>query len=92
MLNIFTARDAELYILDHNTMYFVGRDWNPNAKESEIDYDNLVIPDCGAGYYEEEISDFNLFTGNLKTQFNQKKKYLQRLYYILCNYNCISIF
>src|SRR5690554_7816210 len=27
LLDIFAKRDAELYILDHNTMYFAGRDW-----------------------------------------------------------------
>ncbi|WLD22612.1 hypothetical protein NU10_07640 [Flavobacterium dauae] len=71
VLNIFNEREAELYILDNNTMYFVGRDWDPNAKESE--FDNLPFFTCTNGYDYENTSDLDLFIKNFKEQFSQNK-------------------
>lgn len=89
MLNIFTERDAELYILDNTTMYFVGRDWDPNAKE--LEFDDLPFFTCTSGYDYEEISDFKLFTDTLKTQFSQNK-IIYRAYVVLFLITIISIF
>src|SRR5690554_665635 len=76
VLNIFSERAAELYILDHNTMYFAGRDWDPKAEESEIDFNDLVIFTCGSGYYNEvNEQTFNIRKelNNIKSQFSQNK-------------------
>ena len=74
VLNIFNEREAELYILDHNTMYFVGRDWDPNAKDSEIDFEDLVFLDCSGWSNDvEDNNNLKSFINNLKTQFNQNK-------------------
>lgn len=75
VLNIFNEREAELYILDHNTMYFVGRDWDPNEKKSEIYYEDLIIYQCSGGYFggvdETENNKFILFIKSFKNHFNQ---------------------
>ncbi|MBA5793687.1 hypothetical protein H1R17_12640 [Flavobacterium sp. xlx-214] len=71
VLNIFNEREAELYILDNNTMYFVGRDWEPKSEESEIDSLPFLI--CTSGYDHEEVSNFETFIKNFKQQFNQNK-------------------
>lgn len=77
VLNIFNERNAELCILDKNTMYFVGRDWDPNAQETEIDNEDLIFYQCSGGYFggvdEKENSYFRTFIKNFKTQFNQNK-------------------
>lgn len=77
VLNIFSERDAEIYNLNTNTMYFVGRDWDPNAQETEIDNEDLIFYQCSGGYFggvdEKENSYFRTFIKNFKTQFNQNK-------------------
>src|SRR5690606_41862785 len=40
ILNIFNERQAEMYILDHNTMYFVGKDWKPPLYKDEHEEGN----------------------------------------------------
>lgn len=72
VLNIFTKRNAELYILDHNTMYFLGRDWNPKEEASDIS--------CGFGTFWENDNvkgeqkfSFKKELNNLKIQFQQNK-------------------
>lgn len=75
LLNIFEKRGAEMYLLDNNTMYFVGKDWSP-IEESEIDFDNLVHFTCGSGYYNErDEQTFNIRKelNNLKFHFLQNK-------------------
>nr|WP_298005224.1 hypothetical protein [uncultured Flavobacterium sp.] len=73
ILNIFNEREAQMYILDHNTIYFVGRDWKPPSPDDEkleplsMIYCTSVIID-----FESE-SNFHQIWGNLKTQFNQNK-------------------
>lgn len=71
VLNIFNEREAELYILDNNTMYFVGRDWEPKSEESEIDSLPFLI--CTSGNDYEEVSNFEIFIKNVIQQFNQNK-------------------
>ena len=77
VLNIFSERDAEIYNLNTNTMYFEGRDWDPNAQETEIDNEDLIFYQCSGGYFggvdEKENSYFRTFIKNFKTQFNQNK-------------------
>ena len=77
VLNIFSERDAEIYNLNTNTMYFEGRDWDPNAQETEIDNEDLIFYQCSGGYFggvdEKENSYFKTFIKNFKTQFNQNK-------------------
>ena len=74
VLNIFYERDAELYILDHNTMYFVGRDWKPIKED-----DPKIIPlECWTiwandNIVNEEKTNFKSFINSLKAQFNQNK-------------------
>lgn len=95
VLNIFTERDAELYILDNNTMYFVGRDWDPNTKESEIDYEDLIFYQCSGGYFggvdETENSNFRSFINSFKNQFNQNK-IIYSSYIIFVLLTILSIF
>ena len=66
-----------MYALDNNTMYFVGKDWDPNAKESEVDYDDLIFYHCSGGNFggldEKENNKFKSFVNSLKGQFNQNK-------------------
>lgn len=72
VLNIFTERDAELYILDHNTMYFVGRDWQPIIEND----DEEGLPALPLDYFGCELilaGDFNHENSSLKEQFNQNK-------------------
>ena len=76
VLNIFNERNAEIYTLDNNTMYFVGRDWDPNAKESEIDNEDLIFYQCSGGYFggvDETESKFRSFINSFKNQFNQNE-------------------
>lgn len=70
VLNIFNKRNAEIYSLNNNTMYFIGRDWNPNQD---------VLPFCGTIWENdivddrEKTFDFIRTFKNIKTQFNQNK-------------------
>jgi len=80
VLNIFSEQDAEMYILDHNTMYFVGRDWNPEVEIYDNDEGLPSLPldyfGCKlilAGDYNEQNINLNSFINNLKTQFLQNK-------------------
>ncbi len=76
VLNIFNERNVEIYTLDNNTMYFVGRDWDPNTKESEIDNEDLIFYQCSGGYFggvDETESKFISFINSFKNQFNQNK-------------------
>ena len=76
VLNIFNERNAEIYTLNNNTMYFVGRDWDPNAKESEVDYDDLIFYQCSGGYFggvDETESKFRSFINSFKNKFNQNE-------------------
>jgi len=73
VLNIFTERDAELYILDNNTMYFVGRDWKPPSPDDE-NLEPLDMFYCTSGIsYSEPESNFSQIWNNLKRQFLQNK-------------------
>lgn len=74
LLDIFAKRDAELYILDHNTIYFAGRDWDPKAEKLKIDFDDLVIFTCGSGYYNE----VNEQTFNIRKELNNIKSYFSQ--------------
>jgi len=95
VLNIFNERNAEIYTLDNNTMYFVGRDWDPNAKESEIDYEDLIFYQCSGGYFggvdETENSNFRSFINSFKNQFNQNK-IIYSSYIIFVLLTILSIF
>lgn len=95
VLNIFNERNAEIYTLDNNTMYFVGRDWDPNAKESEIDYEDLIFHQCSGGYFggvdETENSNFRSFINSFKNQFNQNK-IIYSSYIIFVLLTILSIF
>lgn len=74
VLNIFNERDAELYILDNHTMYFVGRDWKPPSVDDENlePLDDMFYCTSGLSYSEPE-SNFQQIWNNLKTQFSQNK-------------------
>ncbi len=73
VLNIFNEREAELYILDHNTMYFVGRDWKPPSPDDEkLEPMGMFYCTSGLSYSESE-PNFQQMWGNFKTQFNQNK-------------------
>ena len=73
VLNIFTERDAELYILDNNTMYFVGRDWKPPSPDDEK-LEPLEMFYCTSGIsYSEPEYNFSQIWDNLKTQFSQNE-------------------
>lgn len=73
VLNIFTERDAELYILDHNTMYFVGKDWKPPSPDDEnLEPLDMIYCTSGINDFETE-SSFQQIRDNLKTQFLQNK-------------------
>lgn len=73
VLNIFSERDAEIYNLDTNTMYFVGRDWKPPSPNDE-NLEPLDIFYCTSGLsYSESEPNFQQMWGNFKTQFNQNK-------------------
>lgn len=95
MLNIFNERNAQMYALDNSTMYFVGRDWDPNAKESEIDYEDLIFYQCSGGYFggvdETENSNFRSFINSFKNQFNQNK-IIYSSYIIFVLLTILSIF
>lgn len=73
VLNIFTERDAELYILDNNTIYFVGKDWKPPSPDDE-NLEPLDMFYCTSGIsYSEPESNFSQIWNNLKRQFLQNK-------------------
>ena len=73
VLNIFNQREAELYILDNNTMYFVGRDWKPPSSDDEK-LEPLEMFYCTSGIsYSEPESNFSQIWDNLKIQFLQNK-------------------
>ena len=91
VLNIFTERDAELYILDHNTMYFVGKDWKPPSPDDE-NLEPLDMIYCTSGIsYSESETNFQLIWGDLKTQFSQNK-IIYSAYIILFFITIVSIF
>lgn len=73
VLNIFNERNAELCILDKNTMYFVGRDWKPPSPDDEkLEPMGMFYCTSGLSYSESE-PNFQQMWGNFKTQFNQNK-------------------
>src|SRR5690606_38037599 len=74
VLNIFSERGAQMYLLDNNTMYFVGRDWKPPSPD-DLDIEDIIVMTCGVPFTEEAEPKFNLqqFVQNLKSQFLQSK-------------------
>lgn len=99
VLNIFNEREAELYILDNNTMYFLGRDYKP--VEISDDEEGLPSPfiECGTIWandiVNDEKTDIKSFINNLKTQFLQNKNiYSAYIIFVLLTIvsNCIGIF
>lgn len=91
VLNIFNERNAEIYTLDNNTMYFVGRDWKPPSPNDE-NLEPLDIFYCTSGIsYSEPESNFQQICDNLKTQFNQKK-IIYSAYIFLFLITIVSIF
>lgn len=91
VLNIFTERDAELYILDHNTMYFVGKDWKPPSPDDEnLEPLDMIYCTSGINDFEPE-SSFQQFWDNLKNQFNQNK-IIYSAYIIFILFTIVSIF
>ena len=74
VLNIFSERGAQMYLLDNNTMYFVGRDWKPPSPD-DLDIEDIIVMTCGVPFTEEAEPKFNLqqFVQNLKSQFLQNK-------------------
>ena len=90
VLNIFNEREAELYILDHNTMYFVGRDWKPPSPDDEkLEPMGMFYCTSGLSYSESE-PNFQQMWGNFKTQFNQNK-IIYSAYIILFLITIVSI-
>lgn len=91
VLNIFTQRDAEFYILDNNTMYFVERDWKPPSPNDEK-LEPLDVFYCTSGIsYSEPESNFQQVWSNLKTQFRENK-IIYSSYIILFFITIVSIF
>ncbi|HLV46770.1 MAG TPA: hypothetical protein VKY32_06995 [Flavobacterium sp.] len=74
VLNIFSERGAQVYTLDNNTMYFVGRDWSPPSSD-DLDIEGIFVMTCGVPPTEkaEPKSTFPQIWENLKTQFSQNK-------------------
>ncbi|SEH72937.1 hypothetical protein SAMN02927937_01105 [Paenimyroides aquimaris] len=99
VLNIFNEREAELYILDNNTMYFLGRDYK--LVEISDDEEGLPSPfiECGTIWandiVNDEKTDIKSFINNLKIQFLQNKiiysTYIIFVLLIIVS-NCIGIF
>ena len=90
VLNILTERDAELYILDNNTMYFVGKDWKPPSPDDE-NLEPLDMFYCTSGIsYSEPESNFSQIWDNLKIQFLQNK-IIYSAYIVLFLITIISI-
>lgn len=84
VLNIFNERDARMYLLDNNTMYFVGKDWVALNKNEFVEGDCVGPPVVYLS--EEEIAQINKvfearnknseseqILNNLKTKFLQNK-------------------
>lgn len=74
VLNIFNKREAESYILDHNTMYFVGRDWFPKTEKVS----DMPIIECGTVWIDdteekEQKFNFKKELNNFKMHFLQNK-------------------
>lgn len=102
VLNIFNKRNAVMYALDDNTMYFVGKDWQPSFNKDEHDDANDVgLPDLPlhyledrlilAGDFNEEKINVNSFNNNLKLKFNESKV-IYSAYIILFFITIVSIF
>lgn len=91
VLNIFNERNAEIYTLDNNTMYFVGRDWKPPSPNDEK-LEPLDMFYCTSGIsYSEPESNFQQVWSNLKTQFRENK-IIYSSYIILFFITIVSIF
>lgn len=95
VLNVFNERQAEMYILDHNTMYFVGKDWKPPSPDDEK-LEPLDMFYCTSGISDFELeSNFQQIWDSLKTQFLQNKIiYSTYIIFVLLTIvsNCIGIF
>src|SRR5690606_37520666 len=95
VLNVFNERQAEMYILDNNTMYFVGKDWKPPSPDDEK-LEPLDMFYCTSGISDFELeSNFQQIWDSLKTQFLQNKIiYSTYIIFVLLTIvsNCIGIF
>ena len=82
-MNIFSERKAILYLLDQNTLYFVGRDI---PKETDEMYDEIIPITYGTYYYEEADlttkEKINMFFKNGKA-FYKNNSLIFNAYFLL---------